>query len=95
MLMPRTALTGAVALVIGCALLIAPLTIPIARGAPAAMDSTKSQTKMVRAGRFSIVLPKDAVFDGALLELNGVPVAITPDYIKARVDREAQKNGLP
>ncbi|POG09132.1 hypothetical protein BGP85_20660 [Pseudomonas putida] len=58
------------------------------------MDSTKSQTKMVRAGRFSIVLPKDAVFDGALLELNGVPVAITPDYIKARVDREAQKKWL-
>ncbi len=76
MLMSRTILTSAVALVIGCTSLIASLTIPVARGASAAMASTKNPTKMVRVGRFGISLPKDAVFDGALLELNGVPVAI-------------------
>ncbi len=59
------------------------------------MEPTKNLTKMVRVGRFSIDLPNDAVFDGALLELNGVPVAITPGYIKARVEREAKKTGLP
>lgn len=95
MLMSRTILTSAVPLVIGCTSLIASLTIPVARGASTAMASTKNPTKMVRVGRFGISLPKDAVFDGALLELNGVPVAITPGYIKARVEREAQKNGLP
>ncbi len=92
--MPRTALSGTVALVIGGALLTVPLTIPIARGALTAMEPTKNLTKMVRVGRFSIDLPNDAVFDGALLELNGVPVAITPGYIKARVEREAKKNWI-
>ncbi|MFJ4114790.1 T6SS immunity protein Tli4 family protein [Pseudomonas sp. NPDC089758] len=58
------------------------------------MDSTKNLSKTVRVGRFSLDLPIDAVFSGALLELNGVPVSITPGYIKPRVEREAQKNWL-
>lgn len=37
-------------------------------------------------------LPNDAEFAGAFLELNGVPVAITPRISKSRVEREAQKS---
>ncbi|WP_281869749.1 T6SS immunity protein Tli4 family protein [Pseudomonas sp. BR1R-5] len=79
---------------IGCGLLTALLISPIKSGATETMESPENLSKTVRVGRFSLDLPTDAVFSGALLELNGVPVSITPNYIKPRVEREAQKKWL-
>lgn len=92
MLVPRTGSAAAIAIVMSCALPAVPLTTPTAQGATTVMDSSTNPKKTVRVGRFTMDLPGDAVFDGALLELNGVPVAITPRFIKPRVEREAQKN---
>lgn len=78
----------------GCGLLAVFLISPIASGAPKKMELPENLSKTVQVGRYSLELPVDAVFSGALLELNGVPVSITPGYIKPRVDREAQKTWL-
>ncbi|HEK1010976.1 TPA: hypothetical protein SMP92_004286 [Pseudomonas putida] len=84
----------ALRLIGGCGLLTALLLHPDASGAPEAVHSFESPSKTVRVGRFGIDLPADAVFSGATLELNGVPVSITPGYTKARVKREARKDWL-
>ena len=56
------------------------------------MESAEKSSKTVWVGRYKLDLPADAVLEGASLELNGVPVSITPGYIKSRVEREALKN---
>ncbi|MFA7894166.1 T6SS immunity protein Tli4 family protein [Pseudomonas putida] len=55
------------------------------------MKNPEKTFKTVLVGRYTLNLPQDAVMSGASLELGGVPLSITPGYIKARMLRDAQK----
>ncbi|MFK0314560.1 T6SS immunity protein Tli4 family protein [Pseudomonas sp. NPDC090233] len=58
------------------------------------MERTEADSKTVLVGRYKLDLPTHAVLNGALLELDGVPMSITPNYLMARVERDAQKKWL-
>ncbi|WP_336334045.1 T6SS immunity protein Tli4 family protein [Pseudomonas putida] len=55
------------------------------------MENSEITSKTVLIGRYMLNLPHDAVMSGAFFELGGVPLSITPGYIKARVVRDAEK----
>ncbi|MFJ3076614.1 T6SS immunity protein Tli4 family protein [Pseudomonas sp. NPDC087029] len=79
---------------IHCGLLAVALTSPFASGASPIMENPETISKTVLVGRYTLDLPSDAVMSGASLDLDGLPLTITPGYIKARAMREAQKAWL-
>ncbi|WP_286914799.1 MULTISPECIES: T6SS immunity protein Tli4 family protein [unclassified Pseudomonas] len=83
-----------ICLPINCGLLAVALTSSFASAALPIMASPENISKTVLVGRYTLDLPYDAVMSGASLDLDGLPLTITPGYIKAQAMREAQKAWL-